>query len=536
MKIKFLAAFVAGAALSLSAQGYRDGIEYYRVNMPNEAQIILNRTLNDAATNRAESYYVLGQIELKNGKVAEAARLFNEGVKADPDNGLNYIGLGLVANKQGNAADQKTDFKKARDLGKKDVVVLTELARAYYAIDPQDKEIDKIVKDARKLDPQDPTTYIFDADRMADAKNIGEAAGYYEMAIGYDSDNTHPEAYVKYSATYMPVNRNTAIDVLERLLVAQPTSALAQSQLAEAYYNTNQFRKAADQYAKYIQNPNSFDKDRQRYAFLLYYGEEYQKSYDLAQELLAKDPDNIFMQRMQLYDLVAMKRWEEAEKHAVKLFAHSSKDFTAMDYTTYADVLQHLDKDSLAVIEYEKAVALSPDKADIYNDLAAAYASVDQLDKSIAAVEKYMQLKGQPDALDYYRAARRYRVAAARTEDDSMRQQYVAKGIECIDNSIANGGVDYRINDEKSTLLYIGNQGRANQDVVDNDMKTLAILDAKPDNIVENKDAYIKIYTRIGTYYLQNDDKAQARDYYAKVLQLDPENASIQKLMEKAEN
>lgn len=534
MKFKLLASLLMGAAVTASAQGYRDGVEYYRVNMPQEAEIILNRTLNDPTTAKAEAYYVLGQIALNNGDTAKAAQLFNQGVAADSEDGLNYVGLGLVAAKQGNADEQKVNFKKAQDLGKKDVEVLTELARAYYAIDPvkNKKDIAKLIERARKVDASDPTSYIFEADMMADDKNVGEAAGYYEMAIGLDSDNTHPEAYVKYANTYMPVDRNVAIDVLERLLKAQPNSALAQNQLAEAYYNTNQLRKAAKQYGEYINNPNSFDKDRQRYVFLLYYGEDYQASYDLASQLLAKDPDNIFMQRMQLYDLVAMKKWPEAEKYAEKLFTHDSKDFTAMDYTTYADILQHLDKDSLAVYEYEKAVKLAPDKADLYNDLSAAYATVDELDKSIAAVEKYLELKGTPDALDYYRAARRYRVAAAKTDDEAKRQEYVRKGVAAIDNSIANGGVDWRINDEKSTLFFIGNQAHANQDVVDNDIKTLSILDSKPDNVTENKDAYLKLYTRIGSYYLTNDDKATAAEYLNKALALSPDDASIIKLVE----
>lgn len=532
MKFKLLASMLLGSAMMMSAQGYRDGIEYYRVNMPVEAEIILNRTLNDPSTDRATSYYALGQIALSNDNTTEATKFFNLGSEADPENGLNYIGLGMVASKEGNASEAKANFKKAQDLGKKDVTVLTELARAYYAINPADKEVKKIIEKARKLDSSDPTTYILEADIMANEGDVGGAAGMYEMAQGFDSDNTHPEAYVKYANTYMGVNRNVAIEQLEKLLAAMPNSALAQNQLAEAYYNTNQLRKAAAQYGEYIKNPNSFDKDQQRYVFLLYYGEDYQASYDLAAKLLAKDPGNIFMQRMQVYDLVAMKEWEKADAMAKKLFEHPSKDFTAMDYTTYADILQHLDQDSLAVLEYEKAVKLSPDKADLYNDLAAAYANVDEIDKSIQAVEKYMELKGQPDALDYYRAARRYRVAAAKTEDETMRQNYVNKGVAAIDNSIANGGVDWRINDEKSTLLYIGNQARANQDVVDNDLKTLSILDQKPENLSENKDAYIKLYTRIGTFYLQNDDKPMAAEYYTKVLDLDLENENIAKLLD----
>ena len=43
MKAKLLFSLLVGGALSLSAQGFKDGVEYYRADQPEEAKIILER-------------------------------------------------------------------------------------------------------------------------------------------------------------------------------------------------------------------------------------------------------------------------------------------------------------------------------------------------------------------------------------------------------------------------------------------------------------------------------------------------------------
>ena len=54
MKIKFLiASLVLGASISSYAQGYKDGIEYYKIDQLDNAKELLNRNLNDASTNKA---------------------------------------------------------------------------------------------------------------------------------------------------------------------------------------------------------------------------------------------------------------------------------------------------------------------------------------------------------------------------------------------------------------------------------------------------------------------------------------------------
>ncbi len=53
MKSKLLFSLFLGSALGLSAQGFKDGVEYYRADQPEEAAIILTNTLNQAGTDQS---------------------------------------------------------------------------------------------------------------------------------------------------------------------------------------------------------------------------------------------------------------------------------------------------------------------------------------------------------------------------------------------------------------------------------------------------------------------------------------------------
>ena len=122
------------------------------------------------------------------------------------------------------------------------------------------------------------------------------------MAINFDPNCV--EAYVKYSHMYFDINPEMAIGKLEELLQKAPESALAQRELAEAYYKNQQYTKAAAAYETYVANPNHFEEDRARLATLLFYSKRFDESYNLAKSILAKEPDNFVLNRVILYNLL----------------------------------------------------------------------------------------------------------------------------------------------------------------------------------------------------------------------------------------
>lgn len=500
MKIKFLLSLLVASALTAGAQsqGYKDGIEFYKAGQYDNAKTILNRTINEPSTDQSLAYYYLGQVDLAQNDKAAAKAAFEKGVSLNPECGYNYVGLGALDLLAGNTSAAQDNFKKAQGLAKKDAELTTAIARAYYNADPVKyaKEIDKNIAKARKDSKlKEPAIYILEGDIKYDAQDFGGAAAQYEQAITFDPKN--PEGYVKYANAYFRVNPKFSIEKLEQLNTELPTSALAQRELAEKYYEANYWNKAADLYGKYIQNPNHFPEDKARYSVLLYYGKKYDESLAVANEILAQDPSNFLMQRLRFLNLADLKNYTAADQAAKDFFTKNvGKTFTTNDFTTYADVLQNLGQDSLAVVQYELAVANDPDNADLLNEISTVYTKAKQYPKAADAYALYLSKIEEPSSNDLYAAAGRYLNAAATAGDNAeLRAETATKGLEYITKAIAEAQPNPLLYQRKARLHIAGNNNQPNQESVDSYVQMTELLDQDPANMdPTNKDNKLNMY------------------------------------------
>ncbi|MBR4828427.1 MAG: tetratricopeptide repeat protein [Muribaculaceae bacterium] len=533
MKRKFFFAslMLMGASLVANAQGYKDGIEYYKVDKLDNAKELLERNLNAPSTDKAEAFYYLGQIALHQGKVAEAAANFEKGIAADAMNPYNYVGQAAIALK--NGGDVKTLLEKARKLTKKDAKLEMEIARAYYDANPitYAKDIEKCIKNARKWNPDDPNSYIFEADTKADKKDWGNAAGIYELA--FDKDPNNIEAYVKYADTYFNVNPQMAIERLEELQSKVPNSALVQRELAEKYYADNLGAKAAEQYGKYIKNPNHFAQDEVRYVQLLFFGEKYQDSYDLASSLVKKlnpaDSKVFFMKRMQLYNLVMLQKWPEAVEAGRSFFSNAlpkGTNYEVRDYTDYGEALQTAGYPEEAIVAYNKAIDLNPKNTDLIRNLGDTYADAGNF---VKAAEYYQRLvdDGNNKSNDLFTLSNYYLgIASTDSLDATTKASALTKSQMYIDevDKLVPGNV--QIVNQKAKIAKFREGENNNGAALAAYNELLNILDAK-----ENKSDYTRYYkyayNYLATYYFNKGDKATAKSYYQKWLENDPENESL---------
>lgn len=535
MKFKLFAILLLGGALVSNAQGYKDGIEYFKVGKIDNAKELLDKNLNDPTTVKSEAYCYLGHIEAAKGNTAGAKEYYNKGVAADANNAFNYIALGALDLKAGNADAAEDQFKMAQKVDKKNAAVYAAIARAYYEADPvaYAKELGKNIEKARKTDKQDPAVYILEGDMKAAEKDYGGAAGQYELAFTFDPKNE--EAYVKYANTYFHVNPQMATAKLEELLVKTPNSALAQRELAEKYYELALGSQAAEQYGKYIQNPNHFKQDEIRYVQLLFFGGKYDQSFDLAKSIRAAmpagDKDHFYMCRMQLYNKVALEQWAEAEAFGAELFGLNipGTEYTAKDFVDYATALKNVGKTAESVAEYEKAVAYNPNNIDLIRDLVDVY---EQNENYAKAAEYYQKIVDSPEckANDLYLMSTKYFNVAATTQDEALKASSLegARKYAALANEKVPG--NYRIVQQQAKVENLaGNTAEA----VKFYNATIAILDAKENAKVKYKDTYIGIYANLARIAFEADDKAGARDIYMKWLEVDPENAALREYVEK---
>ena len=533
MKRKFFFAslMLMGASLVANAQGYKDGIEYYKVDKLDNAKELLERNLNAANTDKALAFYYLGQIALHQGQLAQAAANFEKGIAANAMNPYNYVGQAAIALK--NGGEVKTLLEKARKLSKKDAKLEMEIARAFYDANPTTyaKDIEKCIKNARKWNADDPDSYIFEADTKADKRDWGNAAGIYELA--FDKDPNNIEAYVKYANTYFNVNPEMAIERLEELQAKVPNSALVQRELAEKYYADNLGAKAAEQYGKYIKNPNHFAQDEVRYVQLLFFGEKYQESLDLATSLINKlnpaDEKVYYMKRMQPYNLVQLEKWAEAVEAGKSFFANAlpkGSNYEVRDYTDYGQALQTAGFPEEAIDAYNKAIDLNPKNTDLIRNLGDSYADAENF---VKAAEYYQRLvdDGNNKSNDLFTLSNYYLgIASTDSLDAATKADALAKSQKYIDevDKLVPGNV--QIVNQKAKIAKFREGDNNNGAALAAYNELLSILDAKPDP--ESYARYYKYaYNYLATYYFTKGDKATAKTYYQKWLEYDPENESL---------
>lgn len=542
MKSKILLSLLLSGSITCFAQGYKDGIEYYKVSEYDNAKELLERNLNDASTNKSEAFYYLGCVALENGNTAAAKDYFQKGQSAGSCQ-LNLVGLGQIELKAGNKKAAEENFSLAiKNSPKKDAKILVAIARAYYEVDgvKYAKEIADYIKKARKNNKVEADTPILEGDMAAAEDKTGDAQGMYDEAISYDPTKSEP--YVKYARALFKVSPQQAISRLQDLLQQNPTSALAQRELAEKYYENDQWTKAAEQYGEYIKNPNHFKQDEVRYASLLFYGKKYQESLDLARQieasLPATDKNVFYMKRLELYNLVAMEDWAGADEAAKALFAMNvpaGAKFEVKDYTDYADALKKLGRTQEALALRVKAYEANPDKLDLLKDLSDGYSDAEDYVNSAKYYQMFVD-KGDYKTNDLFVLSKKYFYVAAYDSVPESKAVAVANALKYVDmvneKMADNVRMQILVNLHKAKVLQVSEVDKKEGKAVDTYKKVLELLDQDPANLADRKDDYILAYNYLANYYFATGDKETMKGYYIKWLEADPGNNALRKYVE----
>lgn len=539
MKKRFLFSLMVGAAFAASAQGYQDGVDNFNAGRFEEAKIILDNTFNDPSTDKAISSYYLGCIDVKNGNTAGAKQKFDAGIAANPKYPLNYVGLGELALKLGDKKAAEESFKQALEINKKDTEVMAYVARAYWNADPVKyaNDVQKYIKKAMKESKNtEPAVYVLQGDMIGNDPNL--ASGQYEMAIEQSKEKgeINREAYVKYAQTYfqVPMGRDYAIKRLEEFNERDPQSALAQRELAEKYYENEQLGRAWKQYEKYVQNPNHFRRDEQRYAGLLFSAGENEQSVEWANRVLQQDPTVYPMYRILALNYEQLKKWPEALTAAEKLFNYPNAQLVPNDYIIYGDALIQNNRGTDAVAVFEKAIAENPDDASLMPKLSQAYAAAGDNAKSIEILENYLSA-GNGGLNDLYAMSNRYAsLARENMNDEAKRVADADKAIKYIDMALAKAPGNPQLMGTKARLYLVRAKNQLNPEstaIYEDMLKGLA---ENPARINDYKSDYQTAYRNLGAYYATPDtdhtDKAKAAEYFGKYLELDPNNQQIREI------
>jgi len=531
--------FVSG----IFASSNERGIDLYRAELYDAAKLFFLNQKNQSDQQQAENYYYLGQTYYELQQLDSAAYFYDKAVQTSPGYPFGYIGQGkLILAKDAKAADAL--FKKAVSSAKKDPSVQTSIAEVYINANMKPQAQDALDR-ARKINRKYSGIYVALGDLSMKEDKVGEACSWYENAIQFDKNDK--VAYLKIAQVYANINTSEALKYLDQLITIDPDYIPAYALIGDINRSEGMYLQALRAYEKFISISGVPLLQHERYAQLLYFTDQYEKSLQQIDYVLKQDPQNSVMHRLQAYNNFKLENYALGLEQMTKFLQNNPVDrHIYLDYMTHGHLLIKSKQPELAAEAFLKAAALDPSKSEVFKELASAYEAANNYPEVVRQYEKYFEVEETPDVFSFfyygqanYSAASKYIGAdylnatvspEQKTIDDAAFQAFLTKGDAAFAEVISRSPESYlgylwraRLNsfiDVKEQSVNGGVMQGAAKPFYE---EVLTIMLANNEEGRRDKDI-IEAYRYLASYYILLDDKATAGDYFKKILEIDSEN------------
>jgi len=398
-------------SVGVNAQTLADGIRMTENEQYTAAKAVFQK-LVAAEPTKGDNYFYFGDLLLKMDNPDSALIVFKRGTELVPSNPLTHVGLGRALCYAGKMDEGLKELSQADALitaqsGKKGTLtvqqqanILCELAETYtYMPSPNyDKAIDYTNR-AEKLDPNNADVFLARGDALMgkDAVNATPSVEAYKKAATLNPKSAR--ANVRIGRIYLAgKNPTEALKFYNLAVAAEPNFAPAYAGKGETFYQMGKFDSASANYAKYlVLNPDCYAA--YRYAAFLYKSGDHDKAIEQGNKVIACD-SNMVVVIYRIMGRCYLEKKTPDYQNAVTYFtlffkkqaaASSGPKVIVDDYTMRGKAYSGLKNDSLAIIDFQKAVAMDTSKKDVYFDLGNSYYKMKKFDQ--AAVwykKKYM--------------------------------------------------------------------------------------------------------------------------------------------------
>jgi len=370
---------------------------------------------------KGDNYFYFGENYFRKGDLDSANVCYAKGAELNATYPLNYVGLGKILWYKGMQKEAETQLFKASTLGPKSAEVKRKTADIF--INAEQKKLDEainLLNQAIKIEPKNEESYLLMGDAMLEKNPTdgGPAIKNYNKAT--ELNPASPKGDLRSGRLYQRgQNYQLALDLYKKAQTTDPTYAPAYREKAELYYKAGQKANAVESYKKYLELNNSLDA-RERYASFLFSNKQYNEAIAELENLQKAGNTKFYLDRMLGYSYAEIGNTLDKEafnKGLVSINTFFEKTtaipnfkYVATDYKYKGILLAKTGKDSLGVIEMEKAIALDPAKSsDIIREIAKANMKAKKYFKVIETYERLMD--GNPKNLtgaDYFDLGRSY--------------------------------------------------------------------------------------------------------------------------------
>lgn len=496
-----------------------------------KAKEVLNKIIaNDPRNEKAD--YLMGKVYFNLEQFGPAKAWFSKGVGHGQRYPWNHIGLGAVAVKNSNLGEAKTHLASAEERNKSnDPEILMGIAEAYMGWPGTDKtEQGKYLKEAelylykvQKLDPNNAKSFVL-LGQLYSLQGVDELEQMnYESAI--QRDDKFLQGYYRLGVLYKKQEKyNQAADNLEKAIALDPGYAPPYKEMAEMWFLAKKYDRALEKYNKYLELMENDLGARLRLGVFQYLGEQYDKAIGTMETVL-KDTNSILLLRLLGYCNIR-KEPANPDKGIEWLtrYFNTAKpiSYIPSDYEHMGMAYGQKGEDSLAVMEYEKAMKLAEEKEEPKPELLATIADIykksKRWDKQAEYLERYIPTIGKYKLKENYSLGRAYYFSKNHEKSDSV----------------------FAIMTEKRPDVIIGWSWRAkNNSAMDPENKegkakpyfekVLEVIGDDEESRTKYQRDFLDANRYLGAYYtLTTEDFSAAIPYWEAILQVKPEDEGAQ--------
>ncbi|MFM7768931.1 MAG: tetratricopeptide repeat protein, partial [Bacteroidota bacterium] len=448
-------------------------------------------------------------------KNQEATDAFSAGIKTDSLFPLNYVGLGRMALRNKDVNSAKNYFAKAQSIieNKKYKVSKSLKQNTYIAIaaaqlaeESKDTTAARIALSlASAIDENSLELRLTWGDYQfrKNINNQSAAIAEYNNCLNIDSKYA-PALYRKAGLYRAAKNYEESLKTLNETIALDPTFAPAYREKAEMSKELGRYEEAISAYEKYLELNNSC-RVQQRYASFFYLTKNYDRAITEINAAIGCNESNHILNRILGYSHFELKAFDQAKLYMDKYFAKEDpRNFEATDFENYAEIMLALGQDSVAILNYEKALSLFPDYTAGYDKIATLYTN-----KAMASKGKENEAKR---IMYYTKAADTYGRKMAKLGEDPrdlfiqgqvlyFSQQYVLA-----DSTFIKATKRYPESwfwvAKCENKLDLNNEGKAKVFYE----KAIVLVGQDPEAIAKGKKSLAEAYQYLGLYYGNKGD------------------------------
>jgi Tfp pilus assembly protein PilF len=543
-KFKILGvAFLAGMTMSY-AQNIDQAKKEIDAEKYQDAKVTL-KSIVKSDPSAGKAFFLLGNVYLYQNVADSAKMAYQSGLSAKDNAHFNYIGLGQLDLDNGNAVAAKTNFDAAiKEMRRKDFEEYVYVARAYMnSTKPDSKMAISTLNLAKEKNGQEPQVLLAFGDAFYGDKNQNEAYSNYRNA--FQADNSLIRAKVQLGVLLKGAKAYTeAVKAYNEVVATNPSYGPLYRELAETYYlwglnvpgrQDQYLKEALSYYEKYMTLTDYSLASRMRHADFLILAKDYKALEVEANKMKELDKVNPRILRYLGYAAYQNDNVDVAIKSLEDYIANPGNKIINLDYfyLGLAKIKKATSADGSAIepagfeaglVNIRKAVEM---EKSVTNDLG-------EVGKNLYEKKLYKE------------AAAVLEIATSNKETSGFLYDNYYLGNAIYFDNATPGVVKDTVALKKADIAY-GNVITASPDTQD-----VYLSRARTNSLLENDEAmimyyqqYIDLVTKKGAEELAkpavqtkliecynsmaaayaNTDKAKAKEYFAKTLALDPENA-----------